>query len=673
MMAGAEPDSICRSSLDELVTELMVADHMPEAGGQKQPPVEMMRWQQCENVRRLIEEDSVQAGIVAAERIDESVFKDQRLLFQLRKQEMIETLRNGTSADALQSARRKLSMLAQNAYLEAYDEFKCAMTAFMWPAGNEGAPRDVMSVWNPAERTRLAEVLGNTLKTMVGASDSRLSYILKHLLWTNCAFHAMSVGSRGGHSCDAGCKLAATLLLLRRQARPTVPDSSATYDEGMVAALGQATDLSRQDAIGALRRAKGVGETALRDELGCFLLDVPLVHQLVREYAYARDLVAKTPKSVPDESYHADSAAPGASSSAPRVTSPLREGNRGEDLGSSSPGQGDSKPFQACSGQRCETSQIEPASQGRADRGSPPNTDTPTGAADDGDCTMGISEDAAAVASGDADKYAAVLRVKQYAQSGDFDKVQQELKQLSSKFTIDDIEVLFEMRLCQFMTLIAEQKHAEAIALARTFLTPMAEGKPALEAQVRKALANLMTGAPHGSDVSEDLQRSVCCALGLQEPRLVRLLSGLLKVHDAYFAKARSTDRFESAMSIDKLRAVPSCAATAANGGVPASAGTRRNTGGSGGEGGEHRGSGAPEAWGAGGGDVSSEEFSGDDEGDNEGDMSLDGTGEESAVTEDNILLTMEFTSLSRPQAIELLIANRNDPHAAMHAHYGAE
>lgn len=65
-------------------------------------------------------------------------------------------------------ARDELSALALDAYPEAYGEFKCAMVAFLWPPGTAGAPRDVISMWDPTQRNRVAETLANTLKLAIG-------------------------------------------------------------------------------------------------------------------------------------------------------------------------------------------------------------------------------------------------------------------------------------------------------------------------------------------------------------------------------------------------------------------------------------------------------------------------------------------------------------------------
>lgn len=43
--------------------------------GETQPPEETVKWRQCENARRMTEEDSVLAGITAAHSLDTSVLK----------------------------------------------------------------------------------------------------------------------------------------------------------------------------------------------------------------------------------------------------------------------------------------------------------------------------------------------------------------------------------------------------------------------------------------------------------------------------------------------------------------------------------------------------------------------------------------------------------------------
>ena len=53
-------------------------------------------------------------------------------------------------------------------------------------------------------------------------------------------------------------------------------------------AAAQATEMSREEAIAALKRSGGDAQAALRSELGCFRLDGPLLQELAREYAFAR-------------------------------------------------------------------------------------------------------------------------------------------------------------------------------------------------------------------------------------------------------------------------------------------------------------------------------------------------------------------------------------------------
>ena len=47
------------------------------------------------------------------------------------------------------------------------------------------------------------------------------------------------------------------------------------------------------------------------------------------------------------------------------------------------------------------------------------------------------------------------------------------------------LQVLFEVRRCQFAKLVAEGSTAEAVSFARTQLTPLAAGDEALAAQAR--------------------------------------------------------------------------------------------------------------------------------------------------------------------------------------------
>jgi hypothetical protein len=71
------------------------------------------------------------------------VLEDQRLLFQLHKQNFIELVRNSDKdcfAEALEYARTHLCPCALNAYPEAYEEFKGVLLALMYDKDDTTSP-----------------------------------------------------------------------------------------------------------------------------------------------------------------------------------------------------------------------------------------------------------------------------------------------------------------------------------------------------------------------------------------------------------------------------------------------------------------------------------------------------------------------------------------------------
>mmetsp|Transcript_4938 Transcript_4938/g.14219 ORF Transcript_4938/g.14219 Transcript_4938/m.14219 type:complete len:650 (-) Transcript_4938:561-2510(-) len=646
-MAAGSGNGVCLTALDGLVKGFMAAERMPEAS--ELPPASVEAWRACEGVCDTVEHVSVLQGLQAADSVDATVLQDQRLLFQLKKQELVEALRAGDTAEALARAREELSQLALDAYPEAYGEFQTAMSAFLWSRGASGAPEAVRDLWAPSERTRLAETLAHTLKLSVGGYDSDLSYVVRYLLLAARAFHNMDARSRGSHRCGAACELAGVLLKPERAARALAPEGAANFPEGVVQALGQATEMSREEAIAALKRSGGDAHAALRAELGCFRLDGPLMQELAREYAFARDLVAGSVVSAPEDTAANGRASRSTEADGDRKRSPSSSpprkrrgvsGNSSSDSGSRAlDGDPDSTAAQGPGGgdhgglADMEEDSVHSA-PAAGDRGRPP---------------AGSTTISATV------KYAAALKVKQHAKANRFDLVEAELQRLDPNFIDNHPKVLFEVRRCQFAGLVASGKTAEAITFARTQLTPLAAGDEQMASQAKAALAQLMLGAPkdQGPQYPTALQVSVCKALGLEEPRLVELLSVLLQLHAAYCAKARQTDRFEGAIGVAALRAAGAPASGSASAAAAAAAPVA----------GAAPAAGPPEAWGADGGDAS--DYSHDDDDDGGGDDDDDG-GEE--VTEANILLTMEFTGLPRAQCVELLLLHGNDPQVVMHS-----
>lgn len=78
-----------------------------------------------------------------------------------------------------------------------------------------------------------------------GGHDSNFTTLLRYLLVTARSFHGMR--DRGGHACGAACALASELLLPERSARPLAPETSATFPEATVQALGQVRVIVNED------------------------------------------------------------------------------------------------------------------------------------------------------------------------------------------------------------------------------------------------------------------------------------------------------------------------------------------------------------------------------------------------------------------------------------------
>lgn len=102
-------------------------------------------------------------------------------------------------------------------------------------------------------------------------------------------------------------------------------------------------------------------------------------------------------------------------------------------------------------------------------------------------------------------------------------------------------ELLFDLQRARFARLVSCGDAVGALALARAEMTPLADANPALVPPLKAAMASLLPGGgggAGGSDGAADegalgaaLQEALADALGLQGPRLVSLLRGLLAVH----------------------------------------------------------------------------------------------------------------------------------------------
>ncbi|GLI60065.1 hypothetical protein VaNZ11_001919 [Volvox africanus] len=201
----------------------------------------------------------------------------------------------------------------------------------------------------------------------------------------------------------------------------------------------------------------------------------------------------------------------------------------------------------------------------------------------------------------------ALLRL---GQEGDADGVLSLVEATDPQLWDEHPHLLFDVRRCQYGKLLAEGQTTAALELARRELTPLANAHPALLPHLKSAMAALLpplqpvrqtsqaaanaAAAPSGANASTmatiggattatatatstssspnskpsllpclpavvgAIQGVLQPRLGLQGPRLVRLMEGLLASHRAWMRAERMiSDPFAEAMKINALRVTP--------------------------------------------------------------------------------------------------------------------
>ncbi|KAK9834263.1 hypothetical protein WJX81_001484 [Elliptochloris bilobata] len=527
---------------------------------------------------------------------------DARLLFLLKRQEFMEYLRRGDAEgqkQALACARQDLAPLALNACPEAYVDFKLALQTLVYDEHAQASP--VAELWSCDTRRRLAGRLSRTLRQAHGVPAPRLRRLLAYLVITHRLLVRPSApvpaGEEGAYALidELGCDVREDPPLAHEDAS----FSQAAFPEADIQGLKEAAQLTRQEAVDALRHTKGDAEQAFLNELDALALNQDLVDLLVREYASFRDLLADWEDS--------------ASS------------------GGGSPAHGCGVPV---------AMDID---------GAQPPVD-PSDAAPRADVEQGCYEEALA-------------------------SIETHVPGLLSV----NPDVAFALQRARFQAAAKAGDGGKALHLARSELGPLAQAFPQLLPQLKVALASLIPSKRHPPGaapisppvlaqlVADELRR----ALGIQEPRLIGLLKVLLASHTTWFRAQRCKDRFEACLGLNALRASP-CAGPCAPPKAPGqerlveslvfgpdsqdvSNGREAVPGGGGGSG---EGLGFWDRAGDGG------DRAGGESSDGEGDMSEEP--DEDGLSEDMILLTMEFTGLGRAEAIEMLYQFGGDPNAVM-------
>ncbi|KAK9825307.1 hypothetical protein WJX74_007735 [Apatococcus lobatus] len=628
----------------------------------------------CEKVRQLVENGRIREALSISEHIHPAPTKDLRLVFQLKRQQLVELLRQAPSQDGCASLtfiRQELAPLALEAYDTSYAEFRKCLLLLVYPKDAAFGP--VQQEWDPASRTRLASVLCRTLRQAAGVQPCKLALLIRYLSRMMMLLKRFDAPEAAGND-PAVLKAASRLDTRARDCAPLPCASRERFPEDLVQYLREAAGITRQEAVDSLRHTDGNMNQALDNELSSWHIDIPYLDQLVEDYANCRGLTKQSSKA----GEHVRSAIPlggpdagklkqpfppeantwdgSASSNGPTVALNTPVMSAEPDLDAvymhseqrspgSSNGDHNQESRQSTAYSR-SASQSPPHKALRSHNGASPHAGM-----------LSHAEQPYQQASTDFGRYQRLAmlltRVRTCCETGSAEQVEAAVvAELGPSFLESNPEVAFQLQRCQFGQLVQDGHTEQALRLLRHSMAPIALSLQHLQPCLKAATACLL---PHSAlqhqfegipPAPKALQQSLEAALDLPEPMLMRVLRLLLHCHARWLKVQRCSDRFEEHLGICQLRGSRAEAVPCRRPRPPTPTGMV----------GDDMLQSAAVA--APGGDA-----------DYEGAQSMD-EGEDSpaaeGVPEGPILLLMEWSGLPRNMAIDLLAAHGNDPNAVL-------
>ncbi|KAK4584575.1 hypothetical protein RGQ29_022340 [Quercus rubra] len=169
------------------------------------------------------------------------------------------------------------------------------------------------------------------------------------------------------------------------------------------------------------------------------------------------------------------------------------------------------------------------------------------------------------------DKYDIVLWMKELASQGMAAEVVEEVNAMDPNFFVQNPMLLFQLKQVEFLKLVSSGDNSSALRVACSHLGPLAARDPALLKPLKETLLALLQpnedalgkGLPLHA-LSTSLQVAIGRRLGIEEPRLMKIMKATLFTHNEWFKLQMCKDRFESHLKIDSLKEVNTPLLTAA-------------------------------------------------------------------------------------------------------------
>ncbi|KAG7027064.1 hypothetical protein SDJN02_11073 [Cucurbita argyrosperma subsp. argyrosperma] len=165
--------------------------------------------------------------------------------------------------------------------------------------------------------------------------------------------------------------------------------------------------------------------------------------------------------------------------------------------------------------------------------------------------------------TGKEDKYEIVLGIRELASKRLAAEVVEEINALDPNFFVQNPIFLFQLKQVEFLKLVSSGDYSSALRVACTHLGPLAANEPSLLKQLKETLLALLLpnedflrkGFPVNA-LANSLQVAFGRRLGIEEPRLMKLMRATVHSHSEWFKLQMCKDRFESLLKIDSLKEV---------------------------------------------------------------------------------------------------------------------
>ncbi|XP_071710724.1 uncharacterized protein [Rutidosis leptorrhynchoides] len=447
----------------------------------------------------------------------------------------------------------------------------------------------VVNEWSERRLFELAGLMTSLLRAHLHAYDPLFSMAIRYLI----SIHK-------GYCFRQGISSPITdlteRLLLEERDLPATPQEglfeAPPFDEVDIQALAHAVELTRQGAVDSLKFTKGDLFQAFQNEVCRMRLDVTLLDELIHEYCVYRGIVNSAQgmplvnegsvthqtesdstlsvdfsaevKSGPGKLADTDMESPGTGTAS--IQNPVSEerytcsststiSSSHEDCSTSGMYRHKaSKILQRNKSRGIEESNKRKRWKGRHE------VDVDVNMSDE----QQVSEVSSAVdSSGKDEKYEIMLAIKELTSDGMVAEVVEEINDMDPTFFAQNHILLFQLKRIEFLKLVNSGDNSRALKVACSHLGPLATRDPALLKPLKETLLAFLTPKENFAGdtlpfhaLSTSLQVAIGRRLGIEEPRLMKIMRATLHTHNEWFKLQMCKDRFEGLLKIDHLKEV---------------------------------------------------------------------------------------------------------------------